>query len=605
MDNNNNILDDFEYTGFHNKRHLFEYTGNPIKRTESKAEKLLFQYFIQDLNILRIYENRLYTSKEFLKNKSFKENILDYPDHNYLQIFNHEKEFHDFLGRCSIRYERMSFDINKKPFTVVYDIILTSTIKQDYSLYVQPVKYNENITSFKNNVYWSNNNMNFIEHEHNPKTDLYSSFINANYNKEYEPNHKKNLWDTQNHTDSYGLHLLNTSYNNPKLFKTIIGYALLGVKDYDKGLMLVGIEGGGKSILTQILKKILNENFVANPFFVLNDVTTLKKMMKRRISVFYEVGGETKQQQFNPEMLLSLTSRTDDLNLRGTYEKEDEIQEITDKSFLILNGNSTFNTFNNVLKNRFWIIEVQNNYRDDPEKNIPDLVNKIIDNQEELDIFVNECIHTYINNPNILQEINKEEQIQRFDEINNLNPSKKWILENVEFVGGEPEYQKLWKEFITENYEFLNGNEKIIYDIQKYKNVITTIDDFKNDYIKFLKSINKSYSEREIKEYFRTNFNKDLKKIYPDSYNIKPYRYKIDGITQSIRLWFVLKKNIKEISDNNDEKEYEILKFDRWKNKQNDLENFDNDYEIFKYYIKTNNIEITDTIDEIMEDLRC
>jgi hypothetical protein len=583
----------FQYKGQKNDRYKFKYVGNPISgRTRPETKDYLLDVFIKELSGLMSHDDIYYTVINW---EDYNNSLLNLKKQSLVR-FHSFKLFEKFINNSSVAYKGYK-DGQELIFHV--DFLVKPSLINNLYAKIKEVNYREDYVKFDNMLF----NRGFMEFEDSGNMDHFTEiphdFINASLDLDYVPDHEYVISDELLECgviegENFALHWLNSSFKDPVFNKVVMGYELLNLKLYDKAAFNVGKEGSGKSIKSAVIKA-LSDNTESVNFERLKDGTLMLKMLRSRHLGINEVKGESNRYDDLTSQLKTYISRSDTITDRGAYQRETDIKPIKEKPFINLYGNETFSSFDDVLKKKFWLIIPAKQFRDTP-LDIKNLEKLICEDQSQLNIVVNECINTFLSNNGMLEEINVEEQLNEFNKLDSKDPHKKWIMENIDFVGDR--YEALYSSFVGKWKQYLeDGTRFEIDDMPRL-----TIPDAKEDYKEYLKRMGKSETEDEINNFFQRKFSKRLKECFPDAYGKHHIgSYQISANAKG-RLFFQLKKDIVDEEDNS-VKEHEILKFDLWKSKQDDLENFDNDFEIWNYYLKTNNIPITLEIQEILNDL--
>jgi hypothetical protein len=583
-------------------RYKFKYDGHTIKgRTRPKLEEYLLDMFIKDFSGLMTHEDMYYTTI----NWEDYDNTLKNLHRQELTPFSHFNLFEKFINNTSVSYIQEVYNKAKEEMSEVVkhvDFIIKPTLITTIYAKLKEVVYKEDYVKFDNMLYNRRDmkfeNSDILDHFH----EIPHDFINAEINLNYNPDHKyiisdKKLKSKDYEGENFALHWLNSSFKDPVFNKVVMGYELLNLKLYDKAVFNVGIEGSGKSIKSAVIKALCKNNGSVN-FEKMKDETLMLKMLRSRHLAINEVKGNKNTRGFEDltSQLKTYISRSDTITGRSAYQRESDIKPIEEKAFINLYGNETFSSFDEVLKKKFWLVEPARQFRDTP-MDIPNLEKLICEDQLQLNIVVDECINTFLSNGKLLDDYDVAASLKKFNDSDSSDPHTKWVMDNIDFVGHYEKYENIYPEFLAKWKEYLDSGIRIDIDDMPH----LTIPDAKEDYKKFLKKISKTEADNEIDKFFQRSFSKLLKKCFPDAYGRHSINsYQIDSKTKG-RLFFMLKKDIKKLD--NDKKEKYILDYDIWKNKQDDLENFDNEFEIWNYYLKINDIPVDDEISEILNDL--
>jgi hypothetical protein len=251
--------------------------------------------------------------------------------------------------------------------------------------------------------------------------------------------------------------------------------------------------------------------------------------MESHICVLNEVTNLGKNSANGVAILKTMTSRYDPFKRRDLHQKGVDAKVYEDKPFVIVIGNNTPTTFDDVLMSRFWLIESKQVFRG-TNKDIEDLVDKIINNPTELATIVNECIRTYLDDIEYGKEIATD--VNRFKTLNTMNDFHKFIGNCLEFTGNED----------SEKYnDYLASIQSKTFKPSDYKEYKITNDEIKDRMITYFDSINREISKEEITEYLMRTFSNDLEKIFSE-YKAKTDKISVNNKKINCRFFLKLKE---------------------------------------------------------------
>jgi hypothetical protein len=189
-------------------------------------------------------------------------------------------------------------------------------------------------------------------------------------------------------------------------------------------------------------------------------------------------------------------------------EKSKNNKTIKIKPFFILAGNDLEKSFDTALKNRMWIINLKGGIRGTKHE-IHNLAQKICENPEEIEYFVNTCIYYYKNGINCKwlghdQTLTNIETIHKIKKTNNThanyddlsgNPFTRFIEKKLTWIKDDPEAFQI----PPEEYENITLAETIQDLTQTIQHITET--NPQGIYIKHIKKLYQDYiTEYDIGE---------------------------------------------------------------------------------------------------------